>query len=42
MTGRSFGPHLHFEYYPQGTTPGDVYKATNPVDFLRSQGVTVS
>ena len=23
-TGRSFGSHLHFEYYPAGKTPGDV------------------
>ena len=41
QTGRSFGPHLHFEYYPAGTTPGDVYKATDPMEFLRSQGVTI-
>ena len=41
VTGRSFGAHLHFEYYPAGTTPGDVYKATDPMVFLRSQGVTV-
>ena len=41
VTGRSFGAHLHFEYYPAGTTPGDVYKATDPMVFLRSQGVTI-
>ena len=41
VTGRSFGAHLHFEYYPVGTTPGDVYKATDPMVFLRSQGVTI-
>jgi peptidase M23 len=41
QTGRSFGAHLHMEYYPAGTTPGDVYSATDPVEFLRSQGVTV-
>lgn len=38
-TGRSFGAHLHFEYYENGTTPGDVYSASNPMDFLRSKGV---
>lgn len=38
-TGRSFGSHLHLEYYPPGTTPGDVYSATNPMSFLRSLGV---
>ena len=31
MTGRTFGPHVHFEVYPPGVTPGDVYKAVNPV-----------
>ena len=41
LTGRTFGAHLHFEYYPAGTTPGDVYKATDPMEFLRSQGVTI-
>ena len=41
VTGRSFGAHLHFEYNPAGTTPGDVYTATDPMAFLRSQGVTV-
>lgn len=40
-TGRSFGAHLHFEYYKPGVTPGDVYSASNPVAFLRSLGVTV-
>ncbi len=40
-TGRSFGSHLHFEYYPAGTTPGDVYTATNPLVFLRSLGVNI-
>lgn len=39
-TGRSFGSHLHFEYYPAGTTPGDVYSAANPMAFLRTLGVT--
>ncbi|GAA4897704.1 hypothetical protein GCM10025789_14590 [Tessaracoccus lubricantis] len=38
-TGRSFGSHLHFEYYKPGTTPGDVYSASNPMVFLRSLGV---
>lgn len=37
-TGRSFGAHLHFEYYPNGTTPGDVYSATNPMSFLQRIG----
>lgn len=41
MKGRTFGPHLHFEYYPKGTTPGDVYSTSNPVTFLLTMGVHV-
>ncbi|MGA4669246.1 peptidoglycan DD-metalloendopeptidase family protein [Propionibacteriaceae bacterium Y1923] len=37
--GRSFGSHLHFEYYPAGTLPGDVYSAADPMAWLRSIGV---
>ena len=37
--GRSFGAHLHFEYYPAGTLPGDVYSAADPMSWLRSIGV---
>ncbi len=40
-TGRSFGSHLHFEYYKPGTTPGDIYSASNPLTFLRSLGVPI-
>lgn len=39
MTGRTFGPHLHFEYYPPGTTPGDVYSARDPWAWLYSKNV---
>lgn len=39
MKGRTFGPHLHFEYYPAGATPGDVYRTSNPVTFLLTLGV---
>lgn len=39
QTGRAFGPHLHFEYYKPGVTPGDVYNASNPMTFLKSLGV---
>ncbi len=39
MTGRSFGPHVHFEVYPAGIHPGDVYKAVNPVPWLESHGL---
>jgi murein DD-endopeptidase MepM/ murein hydrolase activator NlpD len=39
MTGRTFGPHLHFEIYPAGSSPGDVYRAVNPEPWLRSRGL---
>ncbi|NLE96391.1 MAG: peptidoglycan DD-metalloendopeptidase family protein [Propionibacterium sp.] len=37
-TGRSYGSHLHFEFYKNGTTPGDVYSASNPMTFLQGLG----
>ena len=40
-TGRSFGAHLHFEYYPSGVTPGNVYSAANPMSYLRSIGISM-
>lgn len=39
--GRSFGAHLHFEYYPAGTTPGDVYSAGDPMAWLRGHGLPI-
>lgn len=39
QTGRAFGPHLHFEVYPAGTTPGDVYKAVDPSAWLNKLGL---
>ncbi|GAA1841758.1 peptidoglycan DD-metalloendopeptidase family protein [Microlunatus capsulatus] len=39
MTGRTFGPHVHFEIYPAGITPGDVYKAVNPLTWLNAHGI---
>ena len=38
-TGRSFGAHLHFEIYPPGVSPGDVYSAINPIPWLRARGI---
>ncbi len=40
MTGRTFGPHLHFEAYPVGVTPGDIYRAVSPVTWLSARGLT--
>lgn len=37
-TGNSFGSHLHFEYYPNGTTPGKIYSAADPMAFLKRIG----
>lgn len=34
MTGRTFGPHLHFELYPAGRTPGQVYTSVDPLPWL--------
>jgi murein DD-endopeptidase MepM/ murein hydrolase activator NlpD len=39
MTGRTFGPHVHFEIYPAGITPGDVYRAVNPLPWLKAHGL---
>ena len=41
-TGRSFGAHLHFEIYPPGVNPGDVYRAINPLGWLRARGVNTN
>jgi murein DD-endopeptidase MepM/ murein hydrolase activator NlpD len=40
-TGRAFAPHLHFEIYPAGVTPGDVYRAVNPAPWLARLGLRV-
>lgn len=39
QTGRAFGAHLHFELYPAGVKYGDIYRAINPVPWLRAAGV---
>lgn len=38
MTGRTFGPHLHFEAYPRDVEPGDVYRAVDPALWLSRRG----
>jgi len=42
ITGRSFGPHLHFETYPEGVQPGDIYRAIDPARWLAGRGVQES
>ncbi len=39
LTGRTFGPHCHFEYYPPGARVGDVYTTADPASFLLRFGV---
>jgi len=39
QTGRAFGAHLHFELYPPGARPGDVYRAVDPQSWLTAHGV---
>ncbi len=41
MTGRAFGYHLHFEYYPPSATVGDPYTAADPLPFLFRRGVII-
>lgn len=40
-TGNSFGPHLHFEYYPKSASYRDIYTATNPRTWLKSKGIEI-
>ncbi len=40
ITGRSFGPHLHFEYYPRSADLTTPYSARDPLVWLASRGVT--
>jgi murein DD-endopeptidase MepM/ murein hydrolase activator NlpD len=39
MTGRAFGYHCHFEYYPPTATVGDPYTAADPMPFMLKHGV---
>jgi murein DD-endopeptidase MepM/ murein hydrolase activator NlpD len=41
MTGRAFGYHCHFEYYPPSATIGDPYTALDPLPFLLKHSVTI-
>ena len=39
MTGRTFGPHLHFEHYPQASGTGNPYTTDDPYRWMQSLGV---
>ncbi|MDO5500749.1 MAG: peptidoglycan DD-metalloendopeptidase family protein [Propionibacteriaceae bacterium] len=39
MTGRTFGPHLHWEYYPPGAATNDPYRTSDPYRWLLTMGV---
>lgn len=41
MTGRTFGPHLHWEYYPSASNVGNPYTASDPVAWLSARGVSL-
>lgn len=41
LTGRTFGEHLHFEYYPPGVTAGDLYNTQDPYAWLRAGGAKI-
>jgi murein DD-endopeptidase MepM/ murein hydrolase activator NlpD len=40
LTGRTFGAHVHLEVYPAGVAPGDIYRAVNPVPWLKAHGLS--
>ncbi|GAB3699958.1 peptidoglycan DD-metalloendopeptidase family protein [Mariniluteicoccus flavus] len=39
MTGRTFGPHLHFEHYPASGQTSNPYSSDDPYRWMLSQGV---
>jgi len=41
LTGRTFGAHLHFEYYPSASSVGNPYTAADPRAWLAGRGVSI-
>ena len=41
MTGRTFGPHLHWEYYPSAGSVGNPYTTSDPMSWLGARGVSM-
>lgn len=41
LTGRTFGPHLHFEYYPSVRSASNPYATSDPFVWMITQGVTL-
>ncbi|MGJ3508654.1 M23 family metallopeptidase [Enemella sp. A6] len=39
MTGRTFGPHLHFEYYPSAGGTSNPYSTSDPYSWMLTKGV---
>lgn len=39
QTGRAFGVHCHFEYYPKGITPGNIYSSKDCIPWLKRLGL---
>ena len=39
MTGRTFGPHLHFEYYPSARSASNPYSTSDPYTWMLTRGV---
>lgn len=39
MTGRTFGPHLHMEYYPSASSTSNPYSTSDPYTWLLTKGV---
>lgn len=41
LTGRTFGAHLHWEYYPSASTVGNPYTTGDPMAWLSARGTNM-